>query len=344
MFGRETRMLLRHYLEQGTSKSELARQLGISRDTVHRWIRDGDLDRDLDEAAVRYGPRPPVATKLGAYKPIIEARLAAYPELSSVRLLDEIRAAGYAGGYSQLKAFVRQVRPVPVPEPVIRFETPAGRQAQVDFARFRFAWGVRYALLVVLGYSRLLWCRFYPRQDMAALMDGLEDAFRAFGGVPQEVLFDQMKSVITRDLRLQGGALVRNAEFLRFSSHWGFTPRACRPYRAQTKGKVERPVRYLRGNFVYGRTFLHDADLDHQCQRWLAHVANVRVHGTTQARPQVRFDREERFLLQPVATRRYTSLILDRSAATSARRSPRPVVVVEKRPLAAYAHLTGGAA
>jgi len=133
-------MLLRHYLEQGTSKSALARQLGVSRDTVHRWIRDGDLGRDLDGEPVRYGPRPPVPTKLDPYKPIIEARLAAYPELSAVRLLDEIRAAGCEGGYTQLKAFVRDVRPTPAPEPVIRFETPAGRQAQVDFARFRFPW------------------------------------------------------------------------------------------------------------------------------------------------------------------------------------------------------------
>ena len=248
MFGRETRMLLRHYLEQGTSKSALARQLGVHRDTIHRWIRAGELDRDLDGAAVRYGPRPPGPTKLDAYKPIIEARLASYPELSAVRLLDEIRAAGYGGGYTQLKAFVRQVRPMPAPAPVIRFETPAGRQAQVDFARFRFPWGVRHALLVVLGYSRLLWCRFYPRQDMATLIDGLEDAFLYFGGVPQELLFDQMKTVITRDLRLEGGALVRNAEFLRFAHHRGFAARACRPYRAQTKGTVERPVRYVRGN------------------------------------------------------------------------------------------------
>jgi len=318
--------------------------LGVSRDTIHRWIRDGDLDRDL-EADVRYGPRSPVTTKLDAYKPIIEARLTAYPELSAVRLLDEVRAAGYAGGYSQLKAFVRRVRPTPPPEPVIRFETPAGRQAQVDFARFRLPWGVRYALLVVLGYSRLLWCRFYPRQDMATLMDGLEEAFGYFGGVPQELLFDQMKAVITRDLRLEGGGLVRNAEFLRFAGHWSFTPRASRPYRAQTKGKVERPVRYLRGNFVYGRTFLHDADLDHQRQLWLARVANVRVHGTTHERPQIRFDREERFLLQPLASRRYTSLIVERSSApTPVRRSPRQVVVVEKRALTAYARLAGGAA
>jgi transposase-like protein len=111
MFGRETRMLLRHYLEQGTSKSAVARQLGVHRDTIHRWIRDGDLDRDLEVDAVRYGPRPPMATKLDAYKPIIEARLATYPELSAVRLLAEIRAAGYDGGYTQLKAFVRRVRP-----------------------------------------------------------------------------------------------------------------------------------------------------------------------------------------------------------------------------------------
>ena len=342
MFGRETRMLLKHYLDQGASKSALARQFGVSRDTIHRWIRDGDLDRDLDGASVQYGPRPPVPTKLDRYKPIIEARLAAYPELSAVRLLDEIRAAGYTGGYSQLTAFVQRVRPTPPPEPVIRFETPAGRQAQVDFARFRFPWGIRYALLVVLGYSRLLWCRFYPRQDMAALIDGIEDAFVAFGGVPQELLFDQMKAVITRDLRLEGGALVRNAEFLRFAHHWGFTPRACRPYRAQTKGKVERPVRYLRGNFVYGRTFLHDTDLDQQRQAWLDRVANVRLHGTTHERPRDRFDREERFLLQPLASRRYTSLVVERPPRTAPRRTPRPMVVVEKRSLTTYAQLAGG--
>ena len=89
MFGRETRMLLRHFLEQGTSKSELARQFGVSRDTIHRWIRDGDLDRDLERDEVRYGPRPPVATKLDRYKGVIQSRLAAFPELSAVRVFDE---------------------------------------------------------------------------------------------------------------------------------------------------------------------------------------------------------------------------------------------------------------
>jgi transposase len=344
MIGRERRLLLRHYLSQGASKAALARQFGIHRDTIHRWIRAGDLDRDLDAMPVRYGPRPAVPTKLDSYKSLIESRLATYPELSAVRLLAEIRAAGYPGGYTQLKDFVRQVRPMP-PEALVRFETPAGRQAQVDFARFRFPWGVRYALLVVLGYSRVLWCRFYPRQDMRTLVSGLEEAFQYFGGVPRELLFDQMKAVITRDLRLEGGALLHNAEFLRFARHWDFTPRVCRPYRAQTKGKVERPVRSLRSNFVYGRTFLHDGDLDQQRRHWLARVANVRVHGTTGERPRERFDRDERLQLQPLAPRPYTALVLDEPTLSSQpRRTPRPVVAVEKRPLAVYAQLAGGVA
>lgn len=343
MIGREKRMLLRHYIEQGKSITALAQELGISRDTIHRWIRNGELDRDLDEGSVRYGPRPPVATKLDSFKPIIQARLESYPELSAVRLLEEIRAAGYGGGYTRLKEYVRTIRPAAVPEPIVRFETPPGHQAQVDFARFRFPWGVRYALLVVLGYSRMLWLRWFRRQDMRTLITGLEEAFTYFGGVPQELLFDQMKTVITKDLRLEGGALVRNAEFLRFAHHWSFTPRACRPYRAQTKGKVERPIRYVRGNFVYGREFLNDPDLNHQSALWLDGVANVRVHRTIMEQPMVRFDRDERFLLQPLAPRPYYSLVLDDevSARTPYTR-PRALVEVERRSLAAYARLAGG--
>lgn len=102
MHGQETRMLLRHYLEQGVSKRALARKLGVSRDTIHRWIREGELDLDLDEDPIRYRPRPPAPTKLDPYKAIIHARLEAYPELSAVRLLEEIRAAGYPGGYTQV--------------------------------------------------------------------------------------------------------------------------------------------------------------------------------------------------------------------------------------------------
>jgi transposase len=100
-----------------------------------------------------------------------------------------------------------------------------------------------------------MWLQFYSRQTMAVLIGGLEEAFAFFGGVPVELLFDQMKSVIIEDKRASGGKLLENAEFMRFAAHWGFRIPACRPYRAKTKGKVERPIGYVRESFLYGRHY-----------------------------------------------------------------------------------------
>ena len=216
----------------------------------------------------------------------------------------------------------------------------------MDFADFRFPWGKRHALLVVLGYSRLLWLRFYPRQTMATVIAGLEAAFTYYGGVPRELLFDQMKAVIVEDGRPDGGRLLENAEFLRFARHWGFRIRACRPYRAQTKGKVERPVSYVRGNFTYGRDFLGDADLEAQAQRWLDATANARIHGTTGAVPRTRFERDERATLQPLASRPYHSLGLlppTRSPHLADPALARPLLTVEHRSLRTYAVLAEAA-
>jgi transposase len=340
MYGREKRVLLRHYLEQGLTKTELAQKLGLHRRTIYHWIETGQLDRELDDELVRYTARPAVAKKLDPYCGIIQSRLEEFPRLSAKRLFDEIRAAGYTGGYTQLKEHVRRVRPAPPPEPLVRFETAPGYQAQVDFASFTLPWGRRYALLVVLGYSRLLWLHFYPRQTMHTLFRGLEAAFQFFGGVPAELLFDQMSAVITEDRRNDGGTLVENAEFLRFAHHHGFKVRACRPYRAKTKGKVERPIRYVRDSFFYGRTFLNDPDLDAQAEHWLGHVANVRCHATTKERPVDRFERDELAVLKPLALKPYRSLTL---STTSAPKKPVsvPAIAVECRPLAHYDRLIG---
>ena len=206
MIGREKRVLLRHYLEQGTNKAVIARDLGVSRRTVYHWIETGQLDRELDEERVGYGPRCLMPSKLDPYKPLIDTRLKEYAKLTAVRLFKEVRAAGYPGSYNQVKRYVRKVRPRPPEEPVVRFETAPGRQGQVDFAHFRLPWGKRYALIVVLGYSRLLWVQFYTRQTMKALMHGLESSFSCFGGVPSELLFDPMKAVVIEDGRYDDGA------------------------------------------------------------------------------------------------------------------------------------------
>lgn len=342
MYGWERLVLLRHLLDEGLTKAAIAERLGVSRRVIYHWLETGQLDRDvttpLPPRVRRTGP-----AKLAAYTAIIDARLASYPELSAVRLFEECRAAGYAGGLSQLQCYVRQTRPRPAPEPVVRFETEPGVQAQVDFAEVRLPWGKRSALLVVLGYSRLLWLTFYPRQTMQTVMRGLEAAFTAFGGVPRECLFDQMRAVILDDARSAGGKLLENPEFLRFAAHWGFRIRACRPYRAKTKGKVERPIHYLRHNFLYGREFLGDADLAAQAALWCTGTANQREHGTTHEVPQLRFERDERAALLPLATRPYQSLVLAPERFTARQGSPRemhpPLISVERRALRTYAEL-----
>ena len=340
MIGWERRVLLRHYLEQGMTKTELAERFGISRQTIYRWIRSGELDRDLSAAGVHYSARAPVATKLDRYRDILVSRLGEYPDLTAVRLFEEIKAAGYAGGYTQVKEYVRKVRPRAPEEPVVRFETPPGHQGQVDFADFRLPWGKRYAFLVVLGFSRVLWLQFFTRQTMLHVFEGLEAAFTFFGGVPRELLFDQMKAVVTKDEQAAGGRVTENAEFLRFAHHWDFRVRACRPYRAKTKGKVERPVSYVRSSFFYGRTFTSDEDLNDQARHWLDHVANVRTHGTLKERPVDRFE-HERDLLRPLASRPYRSLVLPPEVTKQAK-AVLPRIDVERRPLEAYAQVAGG--
>jgi transposase len=335
MHTRETRVLLRHYLEQGVGKSELAKRFGISRRTVYHWIETGQLDRDLDSHEVHYRARPPVPTRLDPYKAIIQERLEAFPLLTSQRLFEELRSVGYPGGYTQLKEYVRQVRPHTAADPVVRFETPPGFQGQVDFGTFQLPWGRRYALLVVLGYSRLLWMRFYARQTLMTLIRGLESAFEFFGGVPRELLFDQMRSVVLSDERLGGCGLIMNAEFVRFAAHWGFRARACRPYRARTKGKVERPIRYVRQSFFYGRSFLNDEDLNAQGEHWLQGICNVRRHRTLGEAPRVRFERDERACLSALALRPYPQLTLAPAAS-----APIPAphrIEVQRRPLRIYA-------
>ena len=200
---------------------------------------------------------------------------------------------------------------------------------------YRIDPGGRLVKVIVLGYSRLLWLHFYTRQTMPVLMEGLESAFDRFGGVPEELLFDQMRAVVLSDDRGAGGGLVLNEEFLRFAAHWGFMPRSCRPYRAQTKGKVERPIRYIRESFFYGRSFANDNDLNEQAVRWLEGTANVRRHATTGERPVDRFERDERAVLLPLANHPYRRLGARHAPEPAPRRLP-ATVKVERRPLSVY--------
>ncbi len=341
MHGAFTRMLLHQLLDEAQGdRAEAARRVGVGRSTMYRWIEAGLLDQPIESIRARYGPRPGSGSKLDPVKAIILERLEAFPRLSGIRLLAECRAAGYTGGITQLRQYVRGLRPPP--EPIVRYETVPGHQAQVDFAHCRLPWGVRYALLVVLGHSRLLWVRFFPRQDLRTLLIGLSACFTDWQGVPGELLFDQMKSVVTRDERLEGGSLLKNLELSRFARHHGFRIKVCRPYRAKTKGKVERPIRYLRDNFLYGRAFVSDADLNDQVAHWLATVANVREHATTKWVPTERFTTVEQPVLRPLPATPYRSFVLPVATPAVDDAIVVPRVPVERRALSAYAALAAG--
>lgn len=198
-----------------------------------------------EPAAARYRVRPARATKLDAYQDYIAERLrSALPEVIPAKvLLGEIRERGYSGGYTMVKAYVASLRAVVVPEPVVRFETAPGQQMQVDWATIRRGANRLSLFVATLGWSRAAYVEFVEDERVETLIACHEHAVLAFGGVPRDVLFDNMKTVVLERNAYGDGKHRFNPAFLDFAKHAGFRPRLCSPYRAQTKGKVERFIR-----------------------------------------------------------------------------------------------------
>ncbi|TDP45684.1 integrase-like protein [Zavarzinia compransoris] len=182
---------------QGLSVSVIARQTGTDRKTERKYI-----DRGMEAPA--YGPRQPHRTVIDPFAAYLRERVAAYPGLSGRRLFRELKDRGYAGGYTAVTGFLRDIRPAPQPGYEVRFETAPGEQAQVDFAQFRVVFAdepmtprIVWLFSMVLGYSRLIWARFVLHQDLPTVLRCHSAAFEAIGGVPREILYDRMKTAVT---------------------------------------------------------------------------------------------------------------------------------------------------
>ena len=273
-------MMILELYQQGLSVSAIAERTGHDRKTVRKVIRRGLV-------VPKYALRVPRPTLIGPYEPYLRERVAAWPELSGVRLLREVRERGYAGGVTQLNDFLRAVRPPVVAPFEVRFETPAGRQAQVDFAHFMVEFteqpGVQHRVwlfAMVLGHSRYLWGEYVLHQDLGTVLRCHMLAFEHFGGTPHEILYDRMKTAVLGEATDDTG-IVYNDKLIGLGAHYGFKPRACKAYRAKTKGKIERPFRYVRANFFLARSFANLEDLNRQLRAWLDTVANARLHGST---------------------------------------------------------------
>lgn len=337
MVGSEAALEMRVLHRHGKSIREIAREMGVSRNTVRRYLRDAEAER--------YKPRSARLTKLDPFKDyIIERLAAAAPErIPGSVLLIELRERGYGGGYTMLKLFLAALRPKEVASPVIRFETEPGEQMQVDWAVIRRGENRLSVFVATLGWSRAAYVEFVTDERVERLIEAHENAFLAFGGTPREVLYDNMRTVVLERHGYGRGRHRFNPGFLDFARHCGFRPRLCAPYRAQTKGKVERFIRYLRHSFyvpLASRLAQEGLIVDREtanlaAKRWLREVANARVHGTTGEVPAERLA-IERTQLQPVPT-------LYGGRSVRALQNPKPVPIVGlQHPLSVYDAFAGG--
>lgn len=282
------------------SLRQIEAELHVSRRTVKRVLAKLEAERSGDGRPAGL-PTPPQrrGSVVDAYEGHIRELLERYPTIHVTRIHEELQRLGFQGCYSMVRDRVRLLRPKPVREPVIRFETRPAQQAQSDYSVYDIDFtdeGRRrvYLFSYVLGYSRRFYMRFVQGQDFETTVREHIRAFKYFQGLAATCLYDHQKVVV---LRYEGGEPIFNPRFLAFATHYGFQPRLCMPRRPATKGKCERPFGFVDSSLLNGRTFHTLEHLNEVTAWWLANVADVRVHRETKQRPIDRFVEEQPHLL-----------------------------------------------
>lgn len=316
--------------KHGMSLRKIAKEVGCAVNTVRSHLAANEQPN--------YQRHKLRVTKLSSFHDYLrERQAAAHPEwIPATVLLREIAARGYTGSHSQLRAYMHGLKPTLPVDPVVRFETEPGEQMQVDWVEFRKGRNPLYAFCATLGFSRMSFVEFVTDMKVETLIECHQHAFDAFGGVPKRALYDNMKTVVIERDATGGNAHRFHAGFLDYARHCGFVIKLCRPYRARTKGKVERFNGYLRRSFYVPLSAqLKQAGLtldvvtaDIQVHIWLKEIANERVHGTTQIRPSQRLPEE---CLQPIPSPWRGDIRAARPQRDeTVTLAQRPVVVVER--------------
>jgi transposase len=279
-------------------KKRIARELGISRNSVRRYLAGAKAGfqerrsaRHLDAATLRE----------------VQDLFNTVAEGNTVVVQQELARRGL---HVDLRTLQRAVAPLRQQQKAlalatVRFETPPGQQIQIDFGEKFVRIAERrvkvYFMTAVLGFSRRLYCRAFLAQRQDDWLEGLDAAFQHFGGFTEQILCDNA-SPLVRSHDRESGRVAWNPGFELFCKDRGLTPKACRPLRARTKGKIERGVGYVKRNAVAGRSFASFADLQLHLARWMIQVADRRIHGTTNEQPIVRFERDERPAMRPLSS------------------------------------------
>lgn len=298
MLKRTDAMMILRLRDRGMHLNDIAVRMGCSERTVRRILRRG-------------GPAPgrrPRArkSKLDPYKPMID-RMLKDDVWNCEVILAKLRAAGYQGGSTLVRNYVQPRRVLQPSRATVRYATPPGRQLQHDWGEIDTVVAdetVRVHFAVnTLGHSRRFHVSAAPRQDAEHTYESLVRAFEWFGGTPAEVLVDNQRSAV---LGRRDGAAVFNPRFEDLAERYGFAPRACRPYRARTKGKTERMVGYVKDHFFQRYQAFESLDHLNRClQAWLTEVADQRTHGTHGEVVIERFERDERQALRPLPRERF---------------------------------------
>ncbi len=310
MISKEDYMEIEEQLRRGAYKKDIAARLGVHPKTIGRAVKRGGAPSGKRPGARR--------SKLDAFKPLVD-RLLAENVWNAVVIYRELQAAGYSGGISILRDYIRPKRAMrpSASRATVRFETDPGRQMQNDWGEIATIVGGRRRKVCfcvnTLGYSRRFhfWCT--DSMDANHTYEGVIRAFEHFGGATREVLVDNQKAAV---LSWQGGRPVFAAGFRELGRHYGFVPRACRPYRARTKGKDESMVRYIKGHFfVRYRSFESLAHMNQLAEHWLREEADKRMHGTLKQVVAARFEKEAPHLLPLPPMRFDTSYLESRKVA-----------------------------
>jgi transposase len=267
--------MIREKADQGKSAYAISGELGIAENTAKKYIKERGV-------SVRHGlSGRQKGSKLDPFKPQIE-KFISLGILNCTVLQERLQGCGYDGGITILKDYVKDFRPVRSEKAVERYETLPGKQAQMDWGILHYLAGDGKihkvpAFVMIMGNSRAKYVEFTKRCDFYSLVRCILNAFEYFGGVPETVLTDRMKTVV---LGTQGGKAIFHSGFSEFAADMGFVPKLCRVRRPQTKGKVERLVHYVKDNFLPGRTFSDLTDLNRQALEWCRQV-DSKIHGTT---------------------------------------------------------------
>lgn len=264
----EREILRLHHVEKWRPGT-IARSLAVHFVTVKRVIeREGDGGEPVTRSS-----------KVDPYLPFILNTLERFPKLTAARLYEMVRERGYPGKPSHFRAIIAKVRPQRPTEAYLRLRCTSGDQGQVDWGHFGTieigrAQRPLMAFVLVLSYSRAIFLRFFPSQHMSFFLQGHQEALQRFGGCPRNLLYDNLKSVVTS--RPGSQYIDFNQDFSGFAAHYRFRPIPVAVRRGNEKGRVERAIRYVRSSFFAGRSFKDLSDLNEQADRWATGVAMER--------------------------------------------------------------------